>query len=122
MRPITQQQLGKRLAELRKRAGLKQAEVAEKLSVATETISRLERGTQWTDFETLAGLCTLYKVEWADLMAVTAGPDTARRVAIRRIMDSLGDCSSADIELVREIVAAVVKSRGNQPSKRRARA
>lgn len=51
--------------ELDTRAGFTQAHVAEKLEVAPETMSRLERGQQWTDFETFSALAKLYGVEWA---------------------------------------------------------
>jgi transcriptional regulator with XRE-family HTH domain len=116
MRPITQQQLGKRFAELRKRANLTQGEVAQHLGVADETISRLERGTQWTDFPTLVGLCKLYKVEWADLMAVSSGTNSAQHEAVQKIVDSLRSCSLPELKLVQGLVEAVV----SQGRKRRA--
>lgn len=40
-----EKRLGRRVADHRKRAGLTQAQLAERVGVATETVSRLERGS-----------------------------------------------------------------------------
>jgi len=45
--------IGIRVAEIRKERGLTQAQVAEMVNVATETISRLERGTAIPSLKTL---------------------------------------------------------------------
>lgn len=111
MRTITQRQLGQRLAELRKRAGLTQAEVAESLGVVDETLSRLERGTQWTDFEVLIKLCRLYKAEWADLVPAPTGADAAHGAAVQEVVDRLRSCSQSEVELVRGLVDAVIDHR-----------
>lgn len=111
MRQNTQQLLGRRFADLRKRAKFTQGEVAQRLNVATATVSRLERGTQWTDFPTLLGLCELYGVEWAELMAIPTGANPARAAAVQQVVDLLQDFSAGDVELVRELAAAVAKSR-----------
>lgn len=76
---VTQKQVGQRFAELRKQAGLGQRDVAERIGVSNETLSRLERGQQWTDFGTLSSLASLYGVSWADLMAVEGGGPGGRK-------------------------------------------
>lgn len=111
MRKNTQQLLGRRFADLRKRAKLTQGDVAQRLNVATATVSRLERGTQWTDFPTLLGLCELYGVEWAELMAIPAGTNSAYAEAVQRLVDQLKGCSPADVELVGELAAAAIRHR-----------
>jgi transcriptional regulator with XRE-family HTH domain len=111
MRKPTQQQLGRRLAELRKRARLTQGDVAEKLGVADETLSRIERGAQWTDFKTLIALCELYDAEWADLVPTDGGRNSAREAAIRELVDLLRALSSKDVELVIGLARAVASSR-----------
>jgi transcriptional regulator with XRE-family HTH domain len=111
MRKNTQQLLGRRFADLRKRAKLTQGDVAQRLNVATATVSRLERGTQWTDFPTLLGLCELYGVEWAELMAIPGGRDSAQAAAVQQLVDSLRGCSAADVELVRDLAEAAMRNR-----------
>lgn len=111
MRRITQQQLGRRFAELRKRAKLTQGDVAQRLKVADATISRLERGTQWTDFPTLVGLCELYGVEWNELMAVASGTDSARSAAVQEVVDLLSQYSLTELGLARDLVEAIAKNR-----------
>lgn len=115
MRKPTQQQLGRRLAELRKRAKLTQGVVAEKLGIADETLSRIERGTQWTDFKTLVALCQLYRVEWADLVPARVGRSSAQARAIRRVVDLLGDLSVADVDLIHAIALQIASRRGRGP-------
>lgn len=111
MRKPTQQQLGRRLAEFRKRAKLTQGAVAEKLGVADETLSRIERGAQWTDFKTLLALCELYGVEWADLLPASARRDSARERTLLRLFDMLRDFPMADIELVQGLAREVANRR-----------
>ena len=111
MRENTQQLLGRRFAELRKRAKLTQGKVAQRLNVAIATVSRLERGTQWTDFPTLLGLCELYGVEWAELMAVPSGTNSAHAAAVQQLVDFLRGCSTAEVELVRDLAEAAMRSR-----------
>jgi|GEM_PF-1741785 len=120
MRKNTQQLLGRRFADLRKRAKLTQGEVAQRLNVATATVSRLERGTQWTDFPTLLGLCELYGVEWAELMAIHGGTDSARMALVQEIVDALRGVPGEELEVVRDVVAVMVKGR-RTASRRRPR-
>lgn len=122
MRKPTQQQLGRRLAELRKRAKLTQGVVAEKLGVADETLSRIERGTQWTDFNTLVALCELYDAEWADLVPSSGGRNSAHQLAVQRVVDLLGELSVRDVELVQGIAREVAaRSRAHAASRGKAR-
>jgi transcriptional regulator with XRE-family HTH domain len=118
MRKNTQQLLGRRFADLRKRAKLTQGDVAQRLNVATATVSRLERGTQWTDFPTLLGLCELYSVEWAELMAIPGGRDSGRSALVQEIVDALGHPPVEDVELVRDFAVLVGKRRRVSAGKR----
>jgi transcriptional regulator with XRE-family HTH domain len=111
MRTVTRRQLGERLADLRTKAGLTQAQVAAKLNIANETLSRLERGTQWTDFETFVALGRLYGVEWADMMAIFPGPSSGKRAIVQEVCDLLQRASPAEVELVRDIAEAVLLRR-----------
>lgn len=54
--------LNKKLANLRKKQGLSQAEVSEKLSVSRQAVSRWEAGDSKPSTENLQALCKLYSV------------------------------------------------------------
>lgn len=112
-RRLTQHHFGARLADLRKSAGLTQADVAQRLDTAPETVSRIERGIQWTDFETLSALAKMYGVSWAELHAVhPPGAENAKLREVQAVVDKLKDLSTEDVELVGAIVDAVAARRG----------
>lgn len=115
MTTVTLKQLGARLARLRKRASLTQAQVAERLGMTNETVSRLERGVQWTDFNTLNNLANLYGVELSGLMAVY--PDDAegtRRAAIRDVVEMLERMPDPEVMLVRDLLRLAHRQRSGE--------
>ena len=107
---VTQQQVGARLAELRNKAGLRQDQAAEKAGISKDTLSRIERGVQWTDFTVLSTLARLYKVEWADLLAVfPEGSDANQRAVVQEIVDILRPRKLAEVELARDILRVLFR-------------
>ena len=114
MNAISQKQVGNRLAKLRKRAGLTQDQAAEKAGISQVTLSRLERGIQWTDFEVLLKLSRLYQVEWSDLLAVfPTGRDSGKRERIQDIVDILSKRELPDVELAVDILKALFRLNRN---------
>jgi len=110
MKTITQKQLGDRLRKLRKQAGYTQAQVAEKLGVSNETLSRLERGTQWTDFKTFNELAKLYRVEWVDLMSViSVQSNPSRNAVVQEIVELLKPQKLATLEKARDLLRVFLK-------------
>lgn len=79
--------IGRNLAAVRKRQGLTQAAVAERIDVDAETISRFERGTVTPGISTLERLCSALACSWTDILEGTStdaqqlGPDIARVLA-----------------------------------------
>lgn len=61
------QQLGAALAQFRAAAGLKQVDVADRMQVDQTTISRIERGRQGVDQDTLARLAEIYGVRVSEI-------------------------------------------------------
>ena len=55
-------QIGKQLAELRKKYHYKQTELAEKLNVSQQVVSNIERGLSAPDIEFLKGVADLYHI------------------------------------------------------------
>lgn len=60
--------LGKRLFELRKNKRLSQEEVAEKLKVTRQTISKWETNQSTPDFDKIIPLCELYEISSEELL------------------------------------------------------
>lgn len=60
--------LGQRLLELRKKTNLSQEEVAEKLNVTRQTISKWETDASTPDFDKIIPICTLYQISSEELL------------------------------------------------------
>lgn len=60
--------LGNKLLELRKMKGLSQEEVADKLNVTRQTISKWETDQSTPDFDKIAPLCSLYGITSDELL------------------------------------------------------
>lgn len=60
--------LGDNLLEMRKRKGLSQEEVAEKLNVSRQTVSKWETNQSQPDFDKIRPLCALYDISANELI------------------------------------------------------
>ncbi|MBQ9121134.1 MAG: helix-turn-helix domain-containing protein [Clostridia bacterium] len=60
--------LGKKLYELRKAAGLSQEDLAEKLGVSRQAVSKWECGESWPDTDNLITIARLYNVSLDELI------------------------------------------------------
>ncbi len=60
--------LGQRLLELRRKRGLSQEEVADKLNVSRQTISKWETDASSPDFDKILPLCSLYEISSNELL------------------------------------------------------
>jgi len=60
--------LGERLTKLRKEHGLSQEEVADKLNVTRQTVSKWETDASLPDFDKIIPLCNLYEIESNELL------------------------------------------------------
>lgn len=61
--------LEKKLVRLRKKEGMSQADVSEKLDVSRQAVSRWEAGDSRPSTENLQALCKLYNVKLDDLLS-----------------------------------------------------
>ena len=69
---------GTRLRELRKNAGMKQAELAELLGVTPTQVGDMERGNSTTSMPRLFKLCTYFHVSADYLLGITDNPEINR--------------------------------------------
>ena len=83
--------LGRGIAEKRKKIGWTQAGVAEKVGVDTETISRFERGVSLPSLITLEKLAHVLNTTAADLLAGTSSQPNDQAEIIASLLQSLGE-------------------------------
>lgn len=62
-----QKLLGNKIRKLRKNSGLNQDELAEKLGIATNTLSNIERGKAFMTSATLEKIANIFCVSYSDL-------------------------------------------------------
>lgn len=68
--------LGQKLLNLRKQKGLSQEEVAEKLNVTRQTVSKWETDQSTPDFDKIGPLCELYGISADELLLGKKSDDT----------------------------------------------
>lgn len=76
--------LGKNVAMRRKALALTQLQLAERLGVETETISRLERGTNLPSLQRLASLSEALEIPVADLLSQSVSTRSDQALMIER--------------------------------------
>lgn len=91
--PLTQEQLGERIARARERVGLAQAELAVRVDLSQSAISRIESGDRGVDSLELAAVAEALDVSVLDLLEVEPLADELR-VAAR--MDDLREAATVD--------------------------
>ena len=67
--------IGKRIAELRRDAGITQAQLAEKIGMSSEFISRLERGVNSPSIDTVNKMSDVLKVTIRDILTIPESDD-----------------------------------------------
>jgi transcriptional regulator with XRE-family HTH domain len=98
--------LGARVAELRSRAGLTQATLAEKVGVTVETISRLERGLNVPGVATLVRVAEATGSEPHEVLIFRKGRDR-KAPLIEEVARLLRQLRVDDLELARDLVRVV---------------
>lgn len=104
--------VGGRIAEFRRAADLTQAQLAEKVGVATETISRLERGIAVPSLGRLEEIAQALAVELADFFV--AGPSAGRQGAEQQLRDVVRRLKDGDVRLLVEIGETLARQRGRR--------
>jgi len=74
--------LGERLYELRKKKGLSQEEVAERLNVTRQSVSKWETDESKPDFDKIIPICELYEISSNELLSGTKEEKEEKEVEV----------------------------------------
>lgn len=99
--------LGARIKELRKRAGLSQDQLAEKVGIESKYLSRLEVGKRLPSFETLENIADSLQVEMKALFEFSHLSSDA--ASPKGIANALTGASPEELRLVFKLIEAVRK-------------
>ena len=111
MKPASQKEIGCQLQRLRRRAGLTQEQAARHAGISNLTLSRIERGQQWSDFRVFQKLAQTYGVSFSELFAVAPQGRSSedREVLLESIMAKLRTRAVADLLRAGELLDALFK-------------
>lgn len=98
--------VGKAIARHRQKRELTQAQVAEKLGIGNEAVSRIERGKVIPTVARLVELATIFECEVSDLLTETSHRTTDQAQYLHRLLAPL---NVADRELVIKLVEQLVE-------------
>ena len=102
--------IGKSLADVRKRIGWTQGELAERIGVETETISRFERGATTPSLLTLQRLASVLNTTMAELLGESSPmPNDQARTISAWINDLETDDRAFMLEMIKRL-----DNRGNR--------
>ncbi len=101
------QRLGHRIARQRRAAGLTQAELAEKVGVQPETISRLETGKRAVSLGMIAIISESLGLELHELFRLQL-TDSPKDQSMGRLVWFASKLSAAEIELVLDVGSTVL--------------
>jgi DNA-binding XRE family transcriptional regulator len=108
---LTSSRIGERFAELRRDRGLTQDQLAERLQVERETVSRFERGVTDPSMTKVLEICEVLEVPVASLITRISANVSDYRV---RIEAALQVCVPADRELLCETLERLADRLGKQ--------
>jgi len=106
-----QKLFGERVRMLRKRQGLTQEELAEKIERTPNTVSNIETGTVSPNVETIISIAKVLEVDIAELFNVAENltADKKKRSAIEQIVSLLQNQDMNIIKAVEEQIKTLTK-------------
>lgn len=103
-----EERLGQRIARQRRAVGLTQAQLAEKVDVQPETISRIETGSKTSSLDLIAQISEALELELHELFRLQS-TDNPKDRAVERLLWFASRLSPPEIELVLDVGTAVLK-------------
>lgn len=98
------ERVGRVIAIHRKSRGLKQEDVAERLEIGVEAVSRIERGVATPSLNRLFELADMFECEVSDLLTAVSSRPADQTARISSLLEGL---SKQDRELVLNTLSAI---------------
>ncbi len=109
------EQVGALIRHHRDRAGLTQTDLAEKIGIAPETVSRLERGTFAPSFDTLVDLATALGVSVRDFFEIGDRPiRDDREDPLADLMVKLAFFDPLDLQWADQLLTLALSRKSNR--------
>jgi transcriptional regulator with XRE-family HTH domain len=99
--------IGLKLSRQRRAVGLTQAQLAERLGIQAETVSRIENGSLRASLQLLARASKAVDIELHELFRLRE-EDSPKDLALERLLWWSARLSAAEIELVLDIGSTVI--------------
>lgn len=106
-----QQRVGRLLAGHRRRAGLTQAELAQRAEISTHMVAKLESGAASPSFNSLERLANALQVDVAELFTHELPGRPHQRKALTALVAELSGLSDEELRWVRDLVKTARKGR-----------
>lgn len=103
-----EERLGQKIARLRKAAGYTQAQLAERVGLQPEHISRIETGRRGVSIEAIANIAQALGIEIHELFRLQ-DRDDLKATSLDRLMWFASRLSSSEVDLVMAVGAAVLE-------------
>ncbi len=110
MRTDLPKRLGNRIRELRTRAGLTQAQLADRVDVSHEFMSRLERGLKAPSLATIEKIAKALGIALSEFFDFNAIPRDEKEAMLAGLHSLLAPVSMEKLKLVLEIAKTVMKN------------
>ncbi len=107
------ERIGRAIARQRQRCGLTQEEVAERLGLGSEAVSRIERGLVVPGLARLFSFAEIFGCEAGDLLSETSPRSDDQARYIGRLLETLGQ---SDRELVIRLIEQLSERLGRDGS------
>lgn len=104
-------EFGARVKAIRKENGLTQEELADKLFVSVDTVSRIENGKIMCMPEHLVHMCEIFSVssDYFYFGKEYVQSQLSERTSMREIITLLAECSDGDLDRVKQMIALFLK-------------
>ena len=77
---------GEKISKIRKMSGMTQEELAEKMNVSRQTISKWEKGTSSPDLESAVAFCELFQISLDDFMKGDKAMKKEEKISLQDMM------------------------------------
>lgn len=113
MRMELNRYIGLKAQEARRRRGLSQAQVAERIGKSIDTVSNLERGFTWPALQTLAAYAEAVECSVAEFFqGYGEAPDAATRMRLEaEVRLAFGELTDRELMVVLHLAKGLVEAR-----------